>query len=340
MHAIKQICICGGGGLGHTCAAALSSKSGVEVSLYTRRPEQWQHTFLVHAPNGKDIHGHLAHISSNPKDLIPQADMVLLCLPAFLVEQAIATIRPYLQQNTIVGAIVGNSGFFIFCHNLLPNTTKLFAFQRVPFISRVITYGKEACLLGYKDQLLIATENIPDNAFFCREMAYLFDTLTELLSSFYEVTLSNSNPILHTGRLYTLWKNWDGTPYASNPLFYHDWTDEASALEIEMDKEFFALLDALQVNTQHIDTLLHHYESTDASSMTAKLRSIESLSAIPSPMKQVQSGWVPDFTSRYFTEDFPFGLRFIYELLHQHHIPCPNIDKVYTWGLKQIQPTK
>ncbi len=169
MHTIKKICICGGGGLGHTCAAVLSYKQDIEVSLYTQRPEQWQHTFLVHTPNGKDLHGHLAHISSNPKDLIPQADMVLLCLPAFLVEQTIATIRPYLQQNTIVGAIVGNSGFFIFCHNLLPNTTKLFAFQRVPFISRVITYGKEACLLGYKDQLLIATENIPDNAFLPRD---------------------------------------------------------------------------------------------------------------------------------------------------------------------------
>lgn len=340
MHTIKKICICGGGGLGHTCAAVLSYKQDIEVSLYTQRPEQWQHTFLVHTPNGKDLHGHLAHISSKPQDIIPQADMVLLCLPAFLVEQTLKTIRLYLRKDTIVGAIVGNSGFFIFCHNLLPVTTPLFAFQRVPFISRVINYGKEASLLGYKDQLLIATENIPDNAFFCREMAYLFDTPTELLSSFYEVTLSNSNPILHTGRLYTLWKDWDGMPYPQCPLFYHDWTDEASALEIEMDNEFFALLAALRVNTQHIDTLLHHYEATDASSMTAKLRSIESLSAIPSPMKQVQSGWIPDFTSRYFTEDFPFGLRFIYELAHQHHIPCPNIDKVYTWGRKQIQPTK
>lgn len=340
MHTIKRICICGGGGLGHTCAAVLSSKQDIEVSLYTRRPEQWQHTFLVHTPNGQDLHGHLTHISNNPQNIVPQADMVLLCLPAFLVEQTLKTIRLYLRKDTIVGAIVGNSGFFIFCHNLLPDTTPLFAFQRVPFISRVINYGKEASLLGYKDQLLIATENIADNAAFCNEIAHLFDTPTDLLSSFYEVTLSNSNPILHTGRLYTLWKDWDGMPYPQCPLFYHDWTDEASALEIEMDNEFFALLAALQVNTQHIDTLLHHYEATDASSMTAKLRSIESLSAIPSPMKQVQSGWIPDFTSRYFTEDFPFGLRFIYELAHQHHIPCPNIDKVYTWGLKQIQPTE
>ena len=339
MHTIKQICICGGGSLGHTCAATLSSKCGVEVSLYTQRPEKWQHHFLVHTPEGKELHGTLSQISNNPQKLIPKADIILFCLPAFLVEQTIKDIRPYLQPNTIVGTVVGNSGFFIFCHNLLPTTTKLFAFQRVPYISRVVDYGKEASLLGYKNKLHIATENITDDDTFCQEIAYLFNTPTELLSSFYEVTLSNSNPILHTGRLYTMWKNWDGTPYANNSLFYRDWTDEASALEIEMDKEFFALLSVLHIDTRHIDTLLHHYEATNASTMTAKLRSIESLSTILSPMQQVANGWVPDFTSRYFTEDFPFGLRFIYELAHQYHIPCPHIDKVYLWGVKQIQAT-
>ena len=30
-----RICICGGGGLGHTCAGVLSSHKDVEVSLYT-----------------------------------------------------------------------------------------------------------------------------------------------------------------------------------------------------------------------------------------------------------------------------------------------------------------
>lgn len=338
MSRIRHICICGGGSLGHTCAGVLSSKPGISVSLYTQHPEQWQPTFQINTPKGK-LMGNLYQISNNPQDLIPKADMILLCLPAFLVEQTLISIRPYLPKETIVGAIVGNSGFFIFCHNLLPNNTKLFAFQRVPYISRVVDYGKEADLLGYKDKLLLATENIDDTQDFCEEIAYLFDTPTGLLSSFYEVTLSNSNPILHTGRLYTLWKDWNGKAYSTCPLFYHDWTDDASALEIEMDKEFFALLYALNVDTKHINTLLHHYEAVDATSMTHKLQSIESLSTIPSPMLQVEDGWIPNFKSRYFTEDFPFGLHFIYELAHQQQVPCPNIDKVYHWGIQQIHQT-
>lgn len=104
-----------------------------------------------------------------------------------------------------------------------------------------------------------------------------------------------------------------------------------------MDKEFFSLLNKLKINTEHIETLLEHYEATDAESMTEKLRQIESLSTILSPMKQTNSGWIPDFESRYFTEDFPFGLRNIYNLCIQHGIVCPNIEKVYKWGIERKQ---
>ena len=103
-----------------------------------------------------------------------------------------------------------------------------------------------------------------------------------------------------------------------------------------MDKEFFSLLKALNVSTKHIKTLLEHYEATDAAGMTKKLRSIESLSTIQAPMKEVAEGWIPDFSSRYFTEDFPYGLALIHKLAHEKGVPTPTIDKVYEWGRKHI----
>ena len=54
-------------------------------------------------------------------------------------------------------------------------------------------------------------------------------------------------------------------------------------------------------------------------------------------MKQSPAGWVPDFGSRYFTEDFPFGLRFIRDLAHTHRVSTPTIDRVYEWGLSVAQ---
>lgn len=338
MHPIKQICICGGGGLGHTCAAVLSSHPEVRVSLYTQHPENWQSAFVVEDPKGKVYHGCLSAISNNPSELIPAADMVLLCLPAFLVEETLEKIKPHLSAKCIVGSVVGNTGFFLHAHSVLADkTVGLFAFQRVPYISRVIEYGKKAALLGYKDQLLMATENISHADEFCQIISQLFGTPTQLLNSFYEVTLSNSNPILHTGRLYSMWNDWNGEAMPQNTLFYKDWTDETSELLIKMDEEFFCLLNTLGVCTEHLPTLLQHYGVNDAKSLTQKIKNIPAFATIASPMKLTDSGWVPDFSSRYFTEDFPFGLRFIYELAHQYHIDCPNIEKVYLWGMRQIE---
>jgi len=330
-----RISICGGGGLGHTCAGVLSNKPGVIVDMLTNHPEKWNHEYVVNLPDSNKIIGKLNVITSDPKAVIPYADLVLFCLPAFMVEQEIIKIKPYLQKKTIIGAVVGNTGFFIYGHQHFPKESKLFSFQRVPFVSRVVDYGKEANLLGYRDKLIMAVENIDDRESFRYQVEDLFGEETELADSFYEVTLSNSNPILHTGRLYTMWKDWNGKPFNRCSLFYKEWTEEASQLEIEMDNEFFSLLKKLNVSTKHIETLLEHYESRNAKEMTAKLKSIVSLSTILSPMKQIENGWIPDFESRYFTEDFPFGLKTIYNLAKQNDVNCPNIEKVYVWGISK-----
>jgi len=331
-----QICICGGGGLGHTTAAVFSSQEGITVSLLTGHPEHWNESFRVTDPNGRVFIGKLEQISSEAREVIPNAKLVLLCVPAYLVEQTLISIKPYLRKDTIVGSVVGNTGFFIFAHKVLYSTTPLFAFQRVPYISRVVDYGKEANLLGYKSELLMSVENIDDKEAFAQFISELFLTKTILLDSYLEATLSNSNPILHTGRLYTMWKNWDEKPFADHSLFYHDWTIEASEVEIKMDAEFFELLKKLEVNTKHLKPLLEYYDSWDAESLTTKLKSISSFSTVRSPMIEVEGGWIPDFESRYFTEDFPYGLKLIHDLSHENGVVCPMIDKVYEWGCKMI----
>ena len=45
-------------------------------------------------------------------------------------------------------------------------------------------------------------------------------------------------------------------------------------------------------------------------------------------------GWIPDFSSRYFTEDFPFGLKYIRDLIIARHLQNKMIEVVYSWGMK------
>lgn len=122
-----------------------------------------------------------------------------------------------------------------------------------------------------------------------------------------------------------------------NILFYEEWTDEASNLLIQMDKELFSLLTFLPVAPNYLTPLLEYYESTDSKSLTKKISSIEGFKGITSPMKQLGDVWIPNFSSRYFTEDFGLGLFNIYKLAMEYGVDVPNIKKVLNWGLSVIK---
>jgi len=325
-----KICICGGGSLGHVCAGVMASQKDVQLNILSGHPERWQKTITVTDTVGKQYVANLNRISSKPEEVVAGQDIILFCLPGYLIEKTFREIKPYVG-NAAVGTVVSSTGFFFFAHDIMGEDAKLFGFQRVPFISRVVDYGRTANLLGYKSSLAVVLENIEDGDTFRKELERLFITPVTLLNSFYEVALSNSNPILHTGRLYTMFHGRENDVFDHNILFYKEWTDEASQMLIDMDAEFFRLLDNLGVHS--LPTLLDYYESTDATSLTKKISSIPAFQTITSPMKQVDGGWVADFDSRYFTEDFPFGLRFIFELSVQYDVLCPNIKKVFDWGV-------
>jgi hypothetical protein len=332
-----RICICGGGNLGHVVAGFLAAHADAEVSLLTRHPERWQQQLSISTPDGTTLQGRLSRISSNPQEVVRLADIVLLCLPGFSIREELQLISPYLSPQTAVGSIVCSTGFFFEAFKLLPPQTPLFGFQRVPFISRIKEYGRSANLLGYKPSLHIAIEQTDRKEALCATMQQLFRVPVLLLKSYYEVSLTNSNPLLHPARLYTLWSHWhEGIVYPEESLFYEQWTDEASALLIQMDEEFQQLLCALPVTKGSIPTILDYYESTDAPSLTRKLRSIQAFKGIKAPMKQVAGGYVPDFGSRYFTEDFPYGLQIIQHQAQEHHVATPVIDRVLSWGLPQV----
>lgn len=327
-----KICICGGGSLGHVCAGVMASQKDVQLNILSGHPERWQKSITVTDTEGKQYVANLNRISSKPEDVVAEQDIILFCLPGYLIEKTLCEIKPYVG-NAAVGTVVSSTGFFFFAHDIMGEDAKLFGFQRVPFISRVVDYGRTANLLGYKSSLAVVLENIEDGDTFRKELERLFITPVTLLNSFYEVALSNSNPILHTGRLYTMFHGRENDVFDHNILFYKEWTDEASQMLIDMDAEFFQLLDKLGVHS--LPTLLDYYESTDATSLTKKISSIPAFQTITSPMKQVDGGWMADFESRYFTEDFPFGLRWIKDLANKNQIATPTIDNVFHWGMNR-----
>ena len=332
-----KICICGGGNLGHVVAGFVAAQGKHEVCLLTRQPERWSTQLTIEAPEGKTYTGHLSGIYSDAQQAISDAQIILLCLPGYGIRDTLLQIKDYLRPDAAVGTVVSSTGFFFQAIDILSASQTLFGFQRVPFISRVIDYGHRARLMGYKESLELAIERSAQPGILRDVLSDMLRTPIHLLGSHYEVSLSNSNPLLHPSRLYSLWKDWHpGIIYDRIPMFYEEWTEEAAELYINMDCELQALLEQLPVSKGSIATVLAYYESTDAPSLVRKLRSIEAFKGIASPMKQVEGGFVPDFHSRYFTEDFPYGLAFVHRLTHEKGIPSPTIDKIYEWGMKMI----
>lgn len=331
-----NICICGGGNLGHVVLGVLAAQPQNRVSLLTNHPQRWADTVMVTDPNGKQYVGIIAQITNRAEDVIPHSDIVLLCLPGFAIREELEKIRPYLSATAAVGSIVSSTGFFFEAQRLLPKEQPLFGFQRVPFISRTTEYGRSAELKGYKPLLNLAIEQTANKEALRLTIEQLFQTPTQLLQSHYEASLTNSNPLLHPSRLYTLWKDWhEGIVYDKNPYFYADWTLEAAQLYIDMDAEFQTLLRTLPVRPEAIPDVLTYYESHDAASLAHKLRTIPAFQGILSPMKEVEGGFLPDFHSRYFTEDFPFGMRFIIELAQEKGVQIPKMKEVYEWGINR-----
>lgn len=317
--------------MGHVCAAVLASRPEVSVNILSGHPSKWEETVEATDPDEKVYSGRLSKVSSKPEEVVKDCDIVLLCVPGYLIEKTLSDIKPWVG-NAAVGSVVSSTGFFFYAHEILGEGAKLFGFQRVPFIARVLEYGSKALLLGYKSNLLAALENLPEE--FTQTLQQLFGTPVAKADNFLQVSLTNSNPILHTGRLYTMFKGKESFVFDHNILFYKEWTDEASSKLIAMDEEFFRLLGKLQVTG--IPTLLDYYESYDAASLTRKISSISAFQGITSPMIPCEGGWILDKGSRYFTEDFPFGLRWIKELAAQNNIATPVIDEVYEWGMNLL----
>lgn len=334
---MDAICICGGGSLGHTIAGFLSSTKNITVNILTQKPQQWQRELLINTPEGDILRGKLNIVSKDPAVALHGVSIVLLCLPGYAIRRTLETIHPYINENMYIGSVFSSTGFFFEALKLYDNIP-LWGFQRVPFIARVEKYGHSANLLGYKNSHNIAIENCLDKESFRNKIEYLFDAPIHLLNNYYEASLTNSNPLLHTSRLYTMFGGMnEGKVFERMILFYEEWTEEAAQLLIDMDNEFFQLLEQLPVREDYLPRILDYYESIDARSLANKLSSIQGFKGITSPMIVTDSGWVPDFSSRYFTEDFPYGLQFIWKLAHQYGISVPNIDKVYNWGMSKLR---
>jgi opine dehydrogenase len=167
----------------------------------------------------------------------------------------------------------------------------------------------------------------------CADLCRLFTMKCNPLPNYLCVTLTPSNQLLHTVRLYNLFHDYrEGKIYPDNILFHEEWDEQSSALLLACDGELQQLCGRLSsLDLVNVISLRIHYESNTVKELTSKIRSITAFKGILSPMVKVPGGWIPDWGSRYFTSDFSYGLAITRQFAEIAGLDTPNIDKILGW---------
>ncbi|CZT56438.1 NAD/NADP-dependent octopine/nopaline dehydrogenase family protein [Solibaculum mannosilyticum] len=325
-----KVCVIGGGNIG-TAMAAIISSQGHSVTIKTGKPDLWSHQIqYIDMESHQLTSAHIAQITSDAS-VIADADMLFVTVPSFSLAEIAKEIQPYLKKTTPLGIIPGTGGMEFFLKPFIEQGYPVFGLDRVPCIARLIEYGKSVTA-SKKTSVRLGCFNY-DKKELCKKVGSLLGLSCLPLDNYLTVTFTPSNPILHTARLYALYQN--ASPdhcWQSNVPFYEDWDDLSSQILIACDQELQNICSSItELDLSGVIPLTVHYESATVETMTKKISNILAFKGIPSPMVLKDGHYILDLQSRYFTEDFPFGLCILKGFAEIFHCSTPSIDKVLQW---------
>ena len=328
-----NITIVGGGNIGTQFAVHCASKQH-QVMIYTSKPELFRsHLYIVDEKGATIQEGDIVGATSDAAKAFGDADIIFVTVPAFCMKDTADKIYPYVQEGTKIGLIPGTGGGECAFRKCLEKGVVLFGLQRVPSVARLVEYGESVCAAGYRKELHVAalphhnTEEIRDM------ISGVFDMPCIALPGYLNLTLTPSNPILHTTRLRTLFKDYhEGVTYDSVPLFYEEWDDDTSELLFACDDEVQKICKVLDCfDLSYVKSLKIHYESETPEQLTNKISSIQSFKGLKTPAVEVNGRYIPDLLSRYFTADFSYGLEILIQVADFIGVDVPHLKETMNW---------
>lgn len=327
-----NVTIFGGGNIGTLMAAEIAHK-GYSVTIYTSKPQEFQKQIKVFDQlDNLLLEGSLTCITADAGLAVKNADIIWITMPAQTFSGLAKKLFPYVECGQRIGIVPGSGGAEFAFRDLIDKGCILFGLQRVHSIARLKEYGKSVYMLGRKNGLKAGVIPNGKGEEIAGWIERFFDMPCTMLPNYLSVTLTPSNPILHTARLYSLFRNYsEGTAYERNILFYEEWDNESSEMLIACDGELQSLCNSIPLDLSGVDSLCDYYESHTVEEMTSKIRGIGAFKGLTAPMKQIGDRWMPDFNSRYFKADFPYGLKIIRDMCKKFEVDHENIEKVWHW---------
>jgi hypothetical protein len=299
--------------------------------------------------------GNLHRKSSDPADVIPEADIIILCMPVHQYRPAVDRLAPFINpdKEVFVGTIYGQAGFNWMVHTMerehsLSNIVT-FACGSIPWICRTLEYGKTVANYGGKVANLVAIS--PADKFQKLDEILLQDMSQRPLHtgafhqacSFLSLTMSVDNQIVHPSRCYGLWQRNHGT-WASEsdvPYFYRDFDLQSASNIQKLDRDYSAVRAAIREHfpkrpftfmLSYLDLENFNHESSHVE-ILASIRESKQLASIMTPTVAGHNGTrVLNKNCRFFTDDISYGVLIAKWVAEKLNVETPFIDEIITWA--------
>lgn len=331
-----KVTVLGGGNIGMCLVGEISRVKGYEVTLFTSTPELFDKQIKV-VDEEKEITytSGCFSVTSDLESAVLEADIVLCTFPAFMRKSVIEKMENYMKSNAFLGFFPGYGGAEYYCDRLIKKGITIFAVQKVPYVARTKEKGKVAGLMSKKTSLLIAAMPTQKVDIISRIVEDMLLIKCNVLNNYMEATLLPGNPLLHTSGSYVFLKNYKkGEVFASPIYYYQSWDDECSRVICSFSEELFAICEKIPMDLSGVKTIQEYYEADTPEKLTRKFHSIPSFKPLLLPMKKVDNGYIPDFSSRFYTEDIPYGVCIIKALALLTQIETPTVDIILDWYTK------
>lgn len=328
-----MVTIVGGGNIGTQFAVHCAEKKH-KVLVFTSTPGVFgTHLNIVDAEGTTTHEGDIVGATDDPEKAFRKADLIVVTVPSTVMKSVADLVYEYADSRAFICVVPGNGGSECAFRRCIERGNVFFGLERVPAIARLVKKGETVRSVGYREELHVASIPATKVQICCDMIRSIFDVSTRAIPTFLNLTMTPSNPVLHTTRLRTIFRNYKpGVVYKSVPLFYEEWDDISSELLLACDDEVQRICKALpEYQLESVKSLRDHYESPTVELMTKKISSIIAFRGLETPTVKVEGGFIPDLHSRYFTADFSYGLTIIKQVADMFDVDVPNIASTMQW---------
>lgn len=358
---MPKLTICGGGNAAHVLIA-LAAQAGWEVDVFAPLADEAERLQASLASRGgmkarrskQTIVGGAQCISTDPAEVIPGSELVLLALPAFAHGPTLQAIADHLDSNVTIGALPARGGFDYQTASILREkgvSARIFGLQTLPWACRIMTYGQEVEILGTKAEVDLAASPPEEATALTEQLSPLLGLKLAPVGSFLSLTLANTGQLIHPGIMYGLGRDKQEVTFTRDeiPLFYQGVDQPTADLLQAMSDEVQAVARELSIHLSNFEPqevvpihkwLLRSYPTdiADGSILHRAFNTNRAYVGLRLPTQSVGTNtFVIDYKARYLSEDVPFGLVVLRGIAELAGVKTPTIDEVIIWAQKHLE---